>query len=245
MTNTPSLVYAAHMNWQDDISKLANQRPYFDASATGTGRPAFVMWLDVMGTKSALEASVPRAINFVMKLHVAILETKTEAGAHYFPMNDGAFLVHQDWHQIETLARNTLRRLAITYALEPEPRHRFMVRGAVAHGNMLFGLGMTGNNIRLSSAYGAEFARRIVLGPPLAEAYSTESNAPPFGVALAPSVAEKVEPARDGLWRWFDHPQVEPCVREGLAATLSDGLKPESYGKASIHLAAFKKMMTP
>lgn len=233
------------MAWQDDIKALANQRPYFDVSATELGRQSYVLWLDLLGTKSTLASSVPRAINFVMKLHIAILEAKTSSGVHYFPLNDGAFLVHREWSEISTLARAGLRRLAITHALESNPQYRFMVRGAVAHGPVLFGAGLTGENHRLRSDYAADFARRIVLGPPLAQAYEAEAKAPPFGVLIHESAAGVVTPARDNLWRWFEDPSVETCVREGLVETMSRGLASVPYPRAKEHLELFQKMMDP
>jgi hypothetical protein len=230
------------MAWRDEIGGLSAYRPYFDVSATPKGLPSHVLWLDLLGTKAALTTSVARATNFVMKLHAAILASKGAGSPHFFPMNDGAFLVHRDWEPIESLAREALRLLAITYVMEANPEHRFMVRGAIAFGCVSFGSTLLGNNQQLQGAYAQNFLRRVVLGQPLAAAFEAESAAPPFGVVVHPSAAATVHPQRDNLWRWFEHNAVESCVREGLGEVLIADLNAATYASAAKHLAVFQRM---
>lgn len=232
------------MTWQVDLERLARERPYFDGRNVPSALPGFVLWLDVMGTKNAMRASLRRALNFVMKLHAAVLEERSVHGAHVFPMNDGVFIIHRDWAAASGTAHRVLRRLAITYGLESDPRHRFMLRGAVSHGPLLFGSVITGENRKLLSPYARDFGKRIVLGAPLADAVEAERGAPPFGIAVHESAALRGVAVERGYWPWFKDPPIETCILEGLVHNAQDSLAGCPYPAASTHLKLLEDMLT-
>ena len=51
----------------------------------------YVLWVDIMGTKNNMSSSVRTSSIFICKLHVAIMEAKTEC-IHVYPMMDGAYV---------------------------------------------------------------------------------------------------------------------------------------------------------
>jgi len=52
----------------------------------------YVCWLDVMGSRNIMRRSMSFAANFVMKLHIACLDTwKSEPKVELYPMVDGVY----------------------------------------------------------------------------------------------------------------------------------------------------------
>lgn len=206
-------------DWRKAVGKRAEKAPFFDSSAVQQSN-AYVAWVDALGTKSALLVSHARAANFVMRIHAAALDANPPTDLSLFPMNDGVFIRADTWDPLRKFLERMFRRLAVTFLLEQNPQHRFMVRGAVAFGPLSSGSQLHGGNSTLTGA--PDHSAGIILGMPLAQAVEAERLAPPFGVFIHES-ARAFAPSGDkplcyALWRWWGDKDsdIEAGMREAL-----------------------------
>lgn len=93
---------------------------------------------------------------------------------------------------------------------EPEIRHQFVVRGAIAFGPVIHGEDI--DDTACSSLL-QETKQKILLGMPVSQAYRSERLAPPFGIyihesarAFGPTVAGKVQVLNGPYYYWYDTP---------------------------------------
>lgn len=155
--------------------------PFFDQSRMAVTANQYVAWLDVMGTASTLQRSLPQAANFVCKLHSSCLNHLPAHGVAYYPMNDGAYLVGALDPILQTL-RDVMIETAGVFLAEQDGLKRYMIRGAIAFGDVVHGSSAI-NGLHAQQAQPV-MVERVLLGLPTASAYKGESNAAPFGIFL-------------------------------------------------------------
>lgn len=169
--------------------------PYFDSAGIAS-KDRYVMWLDVMGTRSIMTRSVQTAANFVYKLHVAALESP-HAAINLYPMNDGVFAVADDWRSLQTWAKEVFNRIHLANSSltgKTKWRKIFMVRGALAYGEVAEGRALP---ITASTVLAAHkpYCEAVLVGPPVVNSFLSERCASPFGIAVHESARTFGPPA--------------------------------------------------
>lgn len=192
---------------EDDMSDLAGDRVYFDNRKISQPKNRYVGWVDLMGARSTMLRSLPVAANFIGKLHAAALiaHSSTRSRAQLYPVVDGVYITSTQQWDIRKLLAEMLRRTAITFLLEPEPYHRFMLRGGLAFGPMCEGPMLAPASNVLSSTQ--SYSDWILFGIPMVQAYISESKAAPFGIWVDES-ARSFSPDGDHPmamthWHWW------------------------------------------
>ena len=191
---------------------------FFDSAHLGDPTYDYVCWLDVMGTANQMLRSLPIAANFVFKLHLAVLESSGEVGgpSHgvlLYPVMDGVYITSPRRKPLQLLLSQALCRLALTFLNEDTCFHQFLVRGAIAYGPVYHGARVDPRASRVLAGH-ARVRDSILMGVPMAQAYQTERDAPPFGVAVHSS-ARSFAPSGDSPFPfvWLDwHRRSRPCV---------------------------------
>lgn len=182
--------------------------PFFDQSKMAVTANQFVAWLDVMGTASTLQRSLPQAANFVCKLHSSCLNHLPPSGVTYYPMNDGAYLVGGHREVLETVGA-VLNETAILFMTEADGLQRYMIRGALAFGDVVHGHSAKKGLHRNQPT--KEMVGRVLLGNPTAVAHRGEGMASPFGLYVDQS-ARRMNRLMSPLYRWWLAPHFKTCV---------------------------------
>jgi hypothetical protein len=190
---------------------------YFDATKMRDPDNQYVCWFDVMGTQNQMRRSLPTSANFIMKLHCAVLEAHEQLDdgsrktVELYPVMDGMYVTATRRQPLMTMLGTALRHLSETFLKEKTIHFRFLVRGAIAFGPVVHGR-MIDSNASWVLDRQCEVRDALLLGMPLAQAYSAESSAPPFGVAVDESARAFCPPGdrpfRFVWWDWFS--SVEP-----------------------------------
>lgn len=101
--------------------------------------------------------------------------------------------------------------------------HRFLVRGAIAYGPVIQGGSVQSQANWTLDAHDC-YRKSVLLGLPMTQAYYSESEAPPFGIAIDDSARafapEGEKPFSFIWWDWFT--SVEPPLDTGA---MLEGLK--------------------
>lgn len=173
--------------------------PFFNQSRMAVTANQYVAWLDVMGTASTLQRSLPQAANFVCKLHSSCLNHLPQQGVKYYPMNDGAYLVGDIDPILQTL-REVMIETAGVFLAERNGMKRYMIRGAIAFGDVVHGSSaVLGLHAQQANPVMVE---RLLLGLPTALAYRGEANAAPFGIFID-QTARNAPSSQYPFFRWW------------------------------------------
>jgi hypothetical protein len=194
---------------REQIMKAADLnyiRPFFLGDKAGPQRNRYVLWLDVMGAGPKIARNVRTASIPVMKLHVAALTAvrkNTGKTLDLFPIIDGLYVASEDLNPLMFFMSEVLRSMAAEFLMLGN-WERSMVRGAVSYGPVIFGReSIEGSEIFKDTAY----LGSILLGMPLAQAYTSERLAPPFGVYVHESARAFApvdgQPMTTVFWRWW------------------------------------------
>lgn len=164
-----------------------NERPFFQHTQIPQPTSHYVIWLDVMGSQSAMRRSLPMSTNFVMKLHIACQQSllNHKSTLELFPVIDGVYITCPEKAPILYFVKEVMSRLALTYIFEDDLRFRFMVRGALAFGPISKGSSFPATNSVFN--INPNYTSHIVLGPALSQAYEDERKASPFGIYICES----------------------------------------------------------
>lgn len=171
----------------------------------------YVAWIDLMGARGIMGRSLPKAANFIGKIHEAILSQCNEQSLENghtltpYPVIDGAYITSKYRADLDICLSGIMRRLAETFVKEQKQEHRFLVRGGIAFGDILEGahLAKGSDTLRKSERY----SHCVALGSAIGQAYSAESLSPPFGFCVditARSISTPGQPTYPSLfWRWW------------------------------------------
>lgn len=176
---------------------------YFNANALPEPHDEHVAWVDVMGCQSHMARSIKVVANFVFKLHVAAIEARQEDVTVY-PVMDGFYAMAIEAKALQCFLRGVFSDIAALFRGENQNHFRFVIREAVSFGGIYHGrdIGEEGAK-RLEE--NPTYKSSICLGMPIIDAYKTEQQAPPFGLAVHPSATSFIEMSQDGVWwPWFD-----------------------------------------
>jgi hypothetical protein len=208
-------------------------RPYFMGDDAGPQRFRYVLWVDIMGSQGKMLRSVRTASIPLMKLHVAALTAVKKnkfQSIDLFPVIDGIYVICEQLGPIQFFMSDVFRSMAAEF-LVLKYWERSVVRGAIAYGPVILGIESTkGAEILRESDY----AKSILLGMPLVQAYVAEKTAPPFGVFVHESVRgfgpTSKRPVTAVLWRWWD----KNTENKKLASALLPSLD-EYYDWCKVH----------
>ena len=146
----------------------------------------YVGWLDLMGSGHIMSTSVQKAANFLARLHMSVEIARQEADYNILtlPINDGIFILSKSKGEFITVLQHTMALLATRFVATPRPHDRCLMRGAIAYGPVYQGSdlakGISLRKLRDNPA----FLDRVYFGPPIIQAYKSESATPPFGIAI-------------------------------------------------------------
>jgi hypothetical protein len=188
-------------------SSVGRKRIFFNPESLPASYPAYVAWLDVMGSKSAMSQSLMRSAQYIGRLHVAILMNRKKSGLFTSPFMDGAYVRSDYQRTMLDFLWGVFEELAYDFLTAREHRHRFMPRCGLSFGHIIQGTDISTHvSIILGAFTNVVYREGIYLGFPMVQAYASESQAAPFGIAIhesARSFSHDVERPLAGLWwRW-------------------------------------------
>jgi hypothetical protein len=206
---------------------------YFNSEFLPPLKGEYIAWCDGMGTGQALGSSLPRAANFIFKIHRAFsnaLDPLPRGHAvRIYPLMDGMYVTTPDRRHFRQVLCTALCELAEEFINTKQFFHRFMVRGGIAFGATMHGSDVgedafvhgigtpheTANRETFLLSHLNQSRSQLLLGAGMVPAYSAEALAPPFGFYVddsALSIPQLVDPFDKGfhskLWRWWfrNHP---------------------------------------
>jgi hypothetical protein len=196
-----------------DDEALSAKPVYFNQDAVGTASNRYICWLDVMGSGNTMGRSMAISANFIMKLHVAILESRGLATSiELYPMIDGLYACTQTAQEMFSFLKSVFIRLAVSFVSESSHLYRFVVRGGISYGPVVRQTDVQPGSAVLGLLLGMDYCERILVGLPLAQAYNEERvAAPPFGVAMHESIRAfghiGTGPVSGRYWKWWEWSQ--------------------------------------
>lgn len=191
-------------------------KPFFKADEMPDAENQYVLWIDIMGTKSSMSNSVKSSSIFICKLHVAILESKT-AGLNVYPVMDGAYITSGSPEVMNQFILNVFKRLMELFISE-DNRYKFMVKASLAYGPIIHGKNISE---RCSGIFrgNREYLDSIMFGLPMIQAAKSEKLAAPFGIYCDESIRQASELFCHRWHKWY-------LQEHGLDITeLKDALK--------------------
>lgn len=195
-------------------------QPFFDAQHMPPPEDAYVAWFDVMGVQATMSRSLHVTANFVFKLHVAILEARSDAIVLY-PVMDGVYVVSRHGESMRLFLKKAFSSLANLFVATQELHHCFVVKSALAFGPIVHGSSIPpecSGTLSMDNAY----RNQLLLGMPMIQAFQGERKAPPFGVYVHESARAFAPPGEDVFkfiwWSWFH------SEHSGLSRNLSHKL---------------------
>ena len=175
--------------------------------------------------------------NFVMKLQIAAIkamdDSRGECSVSLYPMIDGVYAVTANRKCIVEWVNSTFGLIAEHFLQDNQRDFRFIVRGGIAYGPVVPGTDLTGGSRLLTE--NPELRSRVLIGPPLAQAYDAERSAPPFGVVVHESAVNSAPrgetPLGGPLFKWWGDGD---SARTNLARKLRPELISELKGRAAV-----------
>lgn len=191
-----------------DRNRATRRRIFFNPDALPPTYPAYVAWLDVMGSKSAMSQSLARSAHYIGRLHVAILMNRSrKPDLQTSPFMDGAYIRSSYQSSMLNFLWGMFDEIAFDFLTAARHEHRFMPRCGLSYGHIVQGINIPSNVSIILGAYSNRVYREgIYLGYPMVQANIAEADAPPFGVAIHESARafSSVEdrPLSGLWWRW-------------------------------------------
>ena len=167
----------------EDLAKhLKVESPYFDHSKINDPEPRFVCWLDLVGASNAMKLSLPRAANFIGKIHVAGLRAASGTPVKAYPVIDGFYAIAANKVAISDFLRKSIAPLAVAFATEKDHYKRFLIRCGLAFGPVIEGTELAKGAKELAKA--KCYSDNVAIGIAISQAYESEKLAPFFGVHI-------------------------------------------------------------
>jgi hypothetical protein len=213
----PQATQAPEEDAQDEPTQAGGERSapkrkriYFNPDRLPPSYPAYVAWLDVMGSRAAMSQSLFRSSQYIGRLHVAILMHRKKPGLQTSPFMDGAYVRAEYQRNMLEFLWGVFEELAHDFLTSREHRHRFMPRCGLSFGHIIQGINIpTDVSIILGAYSNSVYREGIYLGYPMVQAHGSEALAAPFGVAIhesARSFSQDGDRPLSGLWwRWHTY----------------------------------------
>jgi hypothetical protein len=216
---------------------VSDQKLRFSSEKLGAAANYYVAWLDLMGAGHIMGTSVHKSANFLVRLHMAIETARMESGYELktLPINDGIFIIGQKKGEVMTVVRHAMILLAARFIATPRPHDRCLMKGAIAFGPVYAGEQLKPGISRRKIRERPEFLERVWFGPPIIQAYKSESTAPPYGIAIHESArsfsAGEDPPFQMTHWLWWqDNSESRPIPNVPPLTVFKDCLALELQG---------------
>ena len=174
---------------------------YFNDADFPDMKNEYVLWVDIMGTKSCMGSSVRTSSIFICKLHAEIIEAKT-ASISVYPMMDGAYIVSESEDAMKTFINKLFYSLSNVLINENVDYHKFLIKGAIAYGPVIHGKDIP-RSCSASFTKDQDYVDNILLGLPMIQASKGEKMAPPFGIYCDESVRIASKEFAHRWYKWF------------------------------------------
>lgn len=185
---------------------------FFSSTQLPSANQEYVAWVDVMGIGPAMGRSVTGAANFIFKLHAVAAKNYIQ-GITIYPIMDGLYVATADQAAMLNFLKNIFIECAKEFNSIPanQPHHRFIIRGALAYGPVVHGSSVPDNVFtpnRGVNPFGQlpNYKNAIMLGMPMVQAHTSETNAPPFGLYIHESARTFAPPGQEPIhhvwWKW-------------------------------------------
>jgi len=194
------------------MSHSRTPHPYFDVDGMNPAE-GFVAWIDMMGAGSIMKRSLKMSMNFIGRIHTAILDCHGNSTFNQcidlYPVMDGVYIFvdknkTMKYNGSEINAEEIMKhfikcvyRKLFNYFSKSKPENRFLIRASVAYGKVYQGKDIqpSNNNTLGNSSY----KNSLLIGMPMIQAYETEKLAPPFGIYIH----ESARYAGNFPYNWF------------------------------------------
>lgn len=180
----------------------------------------YVVWIDVMGSKNTMTNTLKNAACFVGKLHSAILKynsIRRGNGVTIHSMTDGAFIVAPTFELARDYAIGVMRSCAYNFILDGIGFNRYVVRCAIAYGNVILNKTMQkGMKLHdsIQNAMQKAYNFNIMLGVPFVKAYMAEHYAPPYGIYIDETVRTQAIYKQTSEVAWILNRWWNPKIQE-------------------------------
>lgn len=157
---------------------------YFNSKLLGSPRRSFVIWVDCMGTQCFISRSIDISANVVMKFQTAVAwACSSFDDVCVYPVMDGAYITSESFSSLKKAIGLMMGALFRSFIKTEEQEHRYLVRGAIAYGDVFHGADISKDAFdrKVCDDIGK---RSIMLGLPMIQAYQCERCAPPFGISI-------------------------------------------------------------
>ena len=156
-----------------------------------------------MGISSLLVNNIQRAANFIIKFQAVVdqaykqIDEPDKGEVNVYPTMDGVYITSTKQAELIKLLNNIysqVTQLFLREAKKHQHQHQFIIRGAIAYGPVIHGAQIDDS---CCSSIADDVKQKIVLGPPISQAYVSERLAPPFGIYIHESARSFApEPSR-------------------------------------------------
>ena len=181
----------------------------------------YVGWLDMMGAGHVMSTSVHKSANFLARIHMAVDLARRDTGVDCITVaiNDGIFILSPNKSNIMQVMRQSIINLSLHFIGVPRPYDKFLARGAIAYGPVYSGEHLNQGISAKRRSRSPSMFDNVMFGPPVIQAYLSESTSAPFGIAIHESARSFApvgfSPFRMSHWIWWQNNNEAP-VAPGL-----------------------------
>lgn len=172
----------------------------------------YVCWIDTMGTKNTMSDSFEKAANFMIRFHSIVIESLKDADeVRFYPVMDGIYLTSLKWESIRKVISRIFTSCAEVFINEEIIAHRFVIRGAIAFGQVSHGTDIT-ENVCKNIFDHEKYKNTLLMGMPMIQAFTSENCAPPFGLYIHES-ARQVKVLQGRYYGWLNDSKLKEDLR--------------------------------
>lgn len=150
----------------------------------------YICWIDIMGTSNVMRESFERATNFILRFHcfvneaiAALTNPRDNQEVKLYPLMDGVYIVTPELDLLTKIIFHVYDSLTSYFVNTQENKHRFMVRGSIAYGDLAHGRDI---NAKVCTVLhpNTDYKGKLLFGLPMIQAYNSESQASPMGLYI-------------------------------------------------------------
>ena len=168
-----------------------------------------------MGTKTVMLESFDKAANFIIRFHSCCISiTKNIPKISCYPLMDGVFITAEEIDVMMHAINDIYDKIARTFLDTEVYSHRFIIRGALAYGEISHGNNITQGVSKEISA-DDDYKKNLLFGLPMIQAFNSEKKAPPFGVFIHES-ARRRGCLQGRYYQWYKDENLQNELRDNI-----------------------------
>lgn len=178
----------------------------------------YICWIDIMGTSNVMRESFERATNFILRFHcfvneaiAALTNPRDNQEVKLYPLMDGVYIVTPDLDLLRKIIFLVYDSLTSYFVNTQENKHRFMVRGSIAYGDLAHG-GAINDKVCTMLNPNTDYKGKLLFGLPMIQAYNSESQASPMGLYIHES-ARSIGGLQGRFFYWWKVNQPSTDIR--------------------------------